>query len=234
MRRTTFSAAVILALTGGLFFIGAPPASAHQHRPVGPFETTVGWLDEPAYAGFKNGVQFIIERPVGGADDHADEGDDHGHETETRPVENAELQVEVIFGLQDGEEKKEAMALEPAFGAPGEYHATLIPTKPGTYTFHIFGTVGKRDFDEYYTSGEAGANEESEGTYNDIREPRDVQFPVKAPSAPDLDEQVTIAAAAAQDADDAAGTALILAIIGIAVGVLGGIVGMSFGRKSSS
>lgn len=220
MRRSTFSAAAVLALTGGLLLVGASPAGAHQRRPVGPFETTVGWLDEPAFAGFKNGVQLRIERPA------------RGEEEEPRPVGNAELQVEVIFGLQDGDEQTEAMPLEPAFGSPGEYRATLIPTRPGTYTFHIFGTVGNRDFDEFYTSGEAGANEESEGTYNDVNEPTDILFPIQDPSNADLAERVSVAMTAADDADSSAGTALVLAVVGIVVGVLGGIVGTTLGRRS--
>jgi hypothetical protein len=225
------SAAIIASVASAVLVMSATPAHAHQHRAVGPFDTTVGWVEEPAFAGFRNAVHFAVER-VDRADDHGAEADDQGH-AEGRPVTNAELKVEVIFGLQDGTEKTDALDLEPAFGNPGEYRAFLVPTQPGTYTFHIFGTVGSRDFDEYYTSGEAGANDESEGTYNDMREPRDIQFPVKAPSQVELAAALDDARAAADSADSSASTATLLAIIALALAALAGIAGMAAGRRKA-
>ena len=218
MRRPMLRAFVAIAASALSLAIAAP-AFAHMHREVGRFETTVGWVEEPAFGGFRNAVQISIARPAAGGDEHAEGEEDPG-----TPVTDAKLQVEVIFGGPDGTTKTEGLELAPAFGSPGEYQAFLIPTEPGTYTFHIFGTIGDTEFDEMYTSGEDGPVEGDTGQYHDIREPTDVQFPVKAPSNADLDEKVdteaTRVAALASSADDSAGTATILAIVGVALGAL--------------
>jgi hypothetical protein len=186
------------------------PALAHEEREVGGHTLVVGWLEEPAFAGFKNAVQFIAS---------------HG---EGDPVTEANLEVEVIFGEAEAEERTEPMPLEPAFGTPGEYHAFLIPTRPGTYTFHVFGALEGEELDETFTSGEQ--------TFNDVREPTEVQFPAQDPSTGELaeavtrlqtrldsaQEQVTALAAArseAEDAADAASLARLLAIVALVVGV---------------
>jgi hypothetical protein len=215
---------------GTVFLVSAFPASAHQHRHVKGLDTTVGWLNEPAYAGFQNGVQFIVERPrreVGG------EEAEHTHEEAGRPVTNATLEVEVLFGGQDATQKVGPLALRAAFGTPGEYRSAIIPTEPGTYTFHIFGTVGKVAFDEYYTSGEAGANDRSVGTFNDIQQPEDISFPGRAPTSTDLFEQVATVNQVASDADGAAGSAMVLGIIGIVVGALAFVTSLMRKRPAS-
>jgi hypothetical protein len=220
---------------GGTLCFAPGAALAHQHREVAGFETTVGWLNEPAYAGFLNGVQLSLERPVA---EHA-EGDAHSEEehAEGRPVENAKLQVEVIFGEQDGTQKIGPFELRAAFGAPGEYNTTLIPTNPGTYTFHIFGTVGRTRFDEFYTSGEAGKNEESEGTYNDVGEPDDIEFPLKPPSNDQLQKLVetekVALAASVSSVDDSAGLAMWLAIAGLVLGAAALLIAL-MNRKASA
>lgn len=195
----------------------AVPALAHEEREVGGHQIVVGWLDEPAYAGFKNAVQFIAS--------HGD-GD---------PVNGANLEVEVVFGEAEADERSEPMPLDPAFGTPGEYHAFLIPTRPGTYTFHVFGTLGQgEEFDETFTSGE--------DTFDDIHEPTDAQFPAQDPTNGELSDAVTrlqtrlesaqgqvaqtqeaLAAARSdsQAAEDTAGLARLLAIVALAVAVIG-------------
>jgi hypothetical protein len=193
------AAAVALALPGA-------PAAAHEHRHVNGADVVVGWLEEPALAGFLNAVQFTASRSG-------------------QPVEDARLEVEVVFGDPDGEERTDPMPLEPAFGTPGEYHATLIPTRPGRYTFHVTGTMDG-PVDELFTSGPQ--------TFDDIEEVSGVQFPAQDPSAGELGEAVTqlqqqldeARAAAREDAasaEDAAGLARILAV-GAAVAALAAIV----------
>jgi YtkA-like len=179
--------AVALAAAGTIALVlPAAPAAAHEHRRVNGNDVVVGWLEEPAFAGFLNAVQFIVTR-----------GD--------QPVENARLEVEVVFGGPDAEQRTDPMPLEPAFGAPGEYHATVIPTRAGQYTFHVTGSMNG-SIDEVFTSGPE--------TFNDIEEVSGVQFPEQDPSAGELGEAVTElqgqldeAMAAAQEARDQAGTA---------------------------
>jgi hypothetical protein len=223
MRRLRNGAVTLAAAAAVALALPAAPAAAHEQRHVNGNDVVVGWLEEPAFAGFLNAVQFIATR--GG-----------------QPVEDARLEVEVVFGGPDGEQRTDPMPLEPAFGAPGEYHATLIPTRPGQYTFSVTGRMDG-PVDEVFTSGPE--------TFNDIEEVSGVQFPEQDPSAGELGEAVTqlqeqldgartaaqeagnraegaeseLAAARedAASAEDAASLARILAI-GAAVGAVAAIV----------
>jgi hypothetical protein len=212
MRRVRDGAVALAAAAAIALALLAAPAAAHEQRHVNGNDVVVGWLEEPAFAGFLNAVQFIATR--GG-----------------QPVEDARLEVEVVFGDPAGEERTDPMPLEPAFGAPGEYHATLIPTRPGRYTFHVTGTMDG-PVDELFTSGPQ--------TFDDIEEVSGVQFPAQDPSAGELGEAVTqlqeqldearaaeteLAAARedAASAENAAGLARILAIAA-AVAALAAIV----------
>lgn len=209
MRKTL----LILALAfAGVVVAGSfTRAVAHERVRVGGHEIVIGWLEEPAFAGFKNAVQLIATHKQGGD-----------------PVRGARLQVEVIFGDRDGTEKMGPLDLAAAFGSPGEYHAFLVPTRPGTYTFHVTGTLGKDErIDRFFTSGDQ--------TFDDIRDPGAVQFPANDPTAGQLSEKIDrvdgrlasvqqAANSAAQSARDAADTARLLAIVGLALGGLALIV----------
>jgi hypothetical protein len=208
--------AVCVALTGGLagaFVLAlSSPAFAHEERTVGAYHFVVGWGDEPAYAGSKNSVQLILATEAG------------------KPVTNLgdSLKVEVIFGQQQME-----LPFEPAFdpkegfGTLGDYRAWLIPTAPGTYTFHLFGAIGKQKVDERFTSGPT--------TFDDIADPAEVEFPTKVPTGTELsgrlDREIprvnAAIASARSQAEDKADSARTLAIIGIgAVGLVLAVVAL--------
>jgi len=227
MRRSIRALAriAIVGLAVSLPVAPTRPASAHQHRHVNGFDTTVGWSEEPAYSGFKNAVVFIIEGSAGEGD-HADEGSDE--HAEGTPIEDAELEVEVFFGAGMAGESIGPMELAAAFGSPGEYRAFLVPTRPGTYTFHVFGTAGGQEIDEVYTSGEAGANEESEGTFNDMQNPTDVQFPERDLTGGEVTERLDRldARLAASTGTD---TMTVLALILAGIGLL--VAGIAVARK---
>jgi hypothetical protein len=210
-RRIAACAAVIVGLSG-VFVLGlAGPALAHEERVVGAYHFVVGWGDEPAYAGLKNSVQLILSTDAG------------------KPVTNLgdSLKVEVIFGQQ-----KMELPLEPAFdpaegfGTLGDYRGWLIPTAPGTYAFHLFGSIGKQKVDERFTSGPT--------TFDDVADPAEVEFPTKVPTGTELaarlDREIprlTAAVVSARsEAEDRADSARTLAIAGIVVGALGLIVAM--------
>lgn len=176
-------------------------AVAHEQRRVGDIEIVVGWADEPTYAGFKNAVDIHLQR----------DGD---------PVEDADLEVEVLFGDEDAEERTEPLELRPAFGAPGEYQAAIIPTRPGAYTFHLVGRAGGERVDEHFTSGP--------DTFDDVHSPSEVQFPAQDPTSGELaqgvqamrDEQLRLASVA-RGADEAAATARTMALVAIGLAALG-------------
>jgi hypothetical protein len=199
-----------MALTAGLALVVplamASPAAAHERRRVGRHDVVVGWLEEPAYAGFQNAVQFIVSR-------------------NDRPVEDATLEVVVLFGEEGAEERTESLALEPAFGSPGEFHATVIPTRPGTYTFEISGEVEGDELDETFTS--------SPDTFNDIQEPRDVQFPARDPSSGELGQAVERLRTEQAAAESEASRARTLGLAGIGLGAVALIVAVLRGRRAT-
>jgi hypothetical protein len=199
-RRATV-AVVLVALSIGI----AAPAFAHVERTVGKLKFTVGWGEEPTYAGFKNSVQLILADAKGKS--ITDLGDS--------------VKVEVIFGTQTV-----TMPLETTFdpdtgeGTAGDYRAFFIPTRPGNYTFHFTGTYKGQKIDQSFTS--------SSTTFDPVKDPSEVQFPAKDPSAGDLanrlqavDSRTTLARTAADKGKSTANTALILAIVGLALGAIG-------------
>lgn len=122
-------------------------ATAHEHREVadGKYELTVGFIEEPAYIGLKNGLSLHVEQAVDDATPAAD-----GEPVEGEPVEGLidSLQAEVIYGDQSME-----LELEPVFGEPGSYQAIFFPNATGDYTFHISGEIEGSEIDETFTSG---------------------------------------------------------------------------------
>jgi hypothetical protein len=197
MNRWEWLFAVILALIS--VGLGSQASQAHERRQVGSYQFVVGWADEPAFVGFKNAVQVILSDS--GGEPVRDLGDG--------------LSVKVNFGNQESE----MLPLEPAFGAtygrPGDYQASLIPTRPGTYTFHVMGMVKGTQVDERFTS--------SDTTFDSPREPSEVTFPVKDPSPAELAERVERLdgrLAASQRATGSARTAAFAGILLAAVAVV--------------
>jgi len=203
------------AVLGSALLVGplAGGAYAHERRTVGTVQMVVGWLNEPAYAGFLNAVQLRVS-------------DDSGPITDVGDG----LKVEVSFGDQ----KVGPLALAPAFGSPGEYRAPMVPSRPGVYTFRFVGTVKGQQVDQAFTS--------SDKTFESPKETTDIEFPAKDPSRaqlatrveriePRIDDVRTAAAADADDAKRAAIRATVLAALGLVVGVLGVGFGLTARRR---
>ncbi len=199
-------ATLTVTLVSGVW---AGPALAHEHRTVGAVRMTVGWVDEPTYAGLKNAVQLLLA------------------DASTKPITGASdtLKVQVIFGSQ----KTAPLELEESARRPGEYEAAIIPTRPGTYTFRFVGTVNGQPIDQSFTS--------SETTFDPVVAPAAIEFPVQDPSVGDVAELVTRVAARAQAANAAttAGVtrATTVGVAGIVVGLIGIIIGMSARRRAT-
>ena len=104
--------------------IAALPAAAHDHVHVDPYEFTVGWTTEPSVLGAPNGLDLGINVDVGN--------------NTTAPVLNAhnDLTATVSFGTISAPK-----ALAPQFGQPGWYTFDIIPTREGTYSVRIVGTL---------------------------------------------------------------------------------------------
>jgi hypothetical protein len=182
-----FAAASVLP-TGGT-------ALAHGHREVDGVEWTVGWAEEPAFVGFRNAVQLILER-------------------DGRPVEGAEDGLRVVVSL--GDSSTEPLELRAVFGTPGEYRADLVPTSPGDYTFRFTGTLEGRRVDESWTGSKDGFDEVTGTTA--------ISFPRQAPSNADLAERIESVGADARSARDAATLPLVVGAAGVVLGLVALVV----------
>ena len=216
MHRTAGALGVIALVTTLAVPLVLPrAAAAHERRQVGAYTMSVGWVDEPTFAGFKNGVQLILKDKDG------------------KPVEDLgdTLKVEVIFGTQ----KSAPLELDPAwgksFGTPGDYHATIVPTRPGNYTFHFIGLINDQKVDQSFTS--------SDKTFDPVVEAAEIEFPAKDPSVADLagrlerlGPRIEMAQAAVRDATAAAQQARTLAVVGVIVGALGLVAGLVSLRRA--
>lgn len=219
MRRTTrskagagriLSLAAALGLAGLLVGALAGPAAAHEGKQVGRYRFTVGFGDEPAYAGQKNSVQLLLTTAAG------------------KPVTDLgdTLEVMVMAGNQTQD-----LSLEPAFevgefGTPGDYRAYFIPSTPGSFTFHFHGSIKGQKVEQDFTSGPT--------TFSNVADPARAAFPkLGQPStaqvAQRLDRETArlegAARASDQRARQTAGRVTILSILG-PIGLVLGLVGM--------
>src|SRR5258706_7259543 len=148
-------AAVVLSLLAPRF------ACAHDRKEVGGFRLTIGWGDEPAFSGLKNAIEVDVADTAG------------------QPVaEGAALSVDVSFGSEHV-----TLPLRPARGQPGKVRAVLLPSRAGTYAFHVTGTVKDQAIDVTSTC--------SDKTFACVVDVADIQFPMKDPSAGELAARMT-------------------------------------------
>jgi hypothetical protein len=211
MTKRIWSMAAAIGLTGMLMtFTSAGPASAHEARKIGKYDVEVGFGDEPAYTGDKNSVQLLL------------------NEANDKPVVDLgdTLKVDITTGSSTDDTQKLSMTMQPNFevggdGTPGDYRAWFVPTAPGPYTFHSTGSIKGQKVGEKFTS--------SPTTFDEVQDPAQVEFPIKDPTTGQLTARVdretqrlnTALADARRQAKDEAGTALLIAIVGVVVGVLG-------------
>ena len=192
---------VVLAVGVTLALVAPATVSAHETRGEGPVRFVVGWGDEPTYTGFKNSVQVSITEADGAP--VTDLGDT--------------LTVEVVKGAD-----KTTLPLVANFrvggsGTPGDYRAWLTPTRPGSYTFRLAGTLRGQTVDQSFTS--------SKTTFNEVEDVTSIAFPAKDPStgqlATRIDREVPRLERALRQAEDGADGARTLALAGVAIGALG-------------
>ncbi|MEO5704514.1 MAG: hypothetical protein ABIR64_05910 [Candidatus Limnocylindrales bacterium] len=143
-------------------FALAPAASAHEGIEVGEYLVEIGWLNEPAIVGQPNAVQVTVRN----------------HEDESPVVDlvPGALAVVVSTAGQDSEH----FDLIPVFDAEdktgplGEYDASLVPTAPGNYTFHIEGRIHGTDVDVTVRS--------EDGAFDGVIGSSEFEFPAKLPN----------------------------------------------------
>ena len=201
-------------------------ALAHEGREVEGYRFVVGWTDEPAYEGFKNGVEVRVTMeahmpedapkamPQGtdGGDYHSG-SDDGGNGTsaysmamgqgmsmdhgEAIPVEGLEESLQVeVTHVPTGGSR--VVSLYPTRNDPGHYTATLLPTAPGVYQFRVFGTIEGTPIDESFRSRGGG------GGFDDINSSADLHFPDTLPEIRELESAIRGALNTAEQAQDLA------------------------------
>jgi hypothetical protein len=205
--RTGRAAAIVVAIS--VVLIWPSVARAHVVKKVGPVDMEIGFGTEPAYTGQPNSVYLLLSdsgKPVVDLGDHL------------------KVSVSAVGSSVD-------LPLVPNFelggdGVPGEYRAYFVPSMPGPYTFHLTGRVGTTAIDETVTSGPK--------TFDEVQDLSGATFPaVPYPGNGELasriqadDARTKVALAGANAAVDSAkstaGTARILAIAGLVIG-LGGL-----------
>ena len=184
------------------------------------YNFVVGWVEEPAYEGLKNGVEIRVTKAASGS--HGG----HGEAFEVVGVEGLgeTLRMEVTHVAT---EASKVLSLYPTRGVPGRYTAVLIPTTPGVYQFSVRGTVEGTQIDESFLSKGVG------GGFDDIRSAADLQFPETLPQIRELESAVRGALETAQRAQDTAlaasqedeDTVTALLIVAMALGATGASLG---------
>jgi|SRR5215207_1629620 len=151
------------------------PAPAHDKKAVGPVHLVIGWGTEPAVTGSRNSIDVDV----------VDSGGKPAAEATGR------LSVQVTFGDQSV-----LLPLVPSGDRPGRYRAWIVPTRAGTYTFHISGTLKGQSVDTSSTC--------SVITFDCVVDGTEMQFPAKDPSPAQLADRLSRALPRAEGAIDAA------------------------------
>ena len=161
--------------------------AAHEKKTAGKLELTIGWSDEPAFTGSRNAVVVAIADGAG-----------------PLKAARASLAVEVGFGTE-----RITLPLEPVAGRPHEFHAWLVPTRAGTYTFHVTGKVNDQAIDVTSTC--------SDSTFHCVADASEIQFPARDPSTGQLAERIGRALPRAENAVETAARAQWIAAAALVV-----------------
>ena len=186
-----------------LVILSITALDAHDRKNAGALTVVLGWGTEPAFTGSLNAVVVSLADRTG-------------------PLAKAEgeLTVEVTFGTE-----RVTLALEPVFNRPHEFHAPLVPTRAGTYTFHVTGRINKQPIDITSTCADS--------TFHCVTDASAIQFPVKDPSVGQLAERIDRSLPRADDAAAAARSARLLAIAALGISIAGVAAALTIGLRSS-
>jgi hypothetical protein len=169
--------------------LAAGTAVAHERIVAGDYAFVLGWLDEPPVVGLKNAA--LVEVTTAKDD---------------QPVEGAEgaLTAQIVYGG-----KSKELLLRPLAGQPGVYVGDFIPTRRGTYTLKLGGTINGQVIDVSNEIEEVGSLDS-------------LTFP-----EPQADLQKSIDALQSE-----LSTTRMFAIVGAALGTIGLVLaGVAIGRS---
>ena len=191
--RSSINTALVLVLITVAMSVAAQPGSAHERRTLGPYQVVVGWLEEPAFAGVANAVDFRVTDT---------------RSTPPKPVEGLEktLTVEVFQG---GSTTPFSAPFRTRFGNPGAYAADIVPTRAGDYRFVVKGKIESLDVNETFESGP--------GRFDEIRPIAQLQYPDKVPAGAELGRSLDETRSTTDQVRIIAIVALILAAAAVAL-----------------
>ncbi|MGI0026280.1 MAG: hypothetical protein ACREAD_00370 [Nitrosopumilaceae archaeon] len=126
---TLASASLLILLIFSISPFDIKPASAHITKVFGNYLVTVGWQNEPTYTGLMNAP--IVEVKKGSGDS-------------AKPVINAlaNMQISIKYGSVTKQ-----LDFVPDSTVDGQYVSPLIPTKIGTYSLIMKGTIEDQSID---------------------------------------------------------------------------------------
>ena len=188
-RYQVIGAAVGLAVALFIAGVAAARPLSHERIVAGDYALTLGWLEEPPVVGLKNAALVEV----------ATASDD-------QPVEGAEgtLTAQILYGG-----KAKELLLRPLEEQPGSYAGDFIPTRRGTYTLKLGGTINGQAID----------------ITNEIEEVGSVDSLTFPEPQPDLQ-------AAVNSLQSDLSTTRIFAIVGAALGTIGLVLaGIALGRS---
>jgi len=227
----TITAAFVAAL-----FVGvgtARAASAHAVIPLGQYRVAIGWQFEPVggdntYAGSPNAIQVFVDTPTPSNDIGTPVSDLNGDCTKP------DFTVTVKVGSTTSSPYCPAPAYDPdtGLGRQDEYDYALTPTVPGTYTFHIKGSVHGVPIDQTIASGSS--------TFDSVAEATSSDFPISVPPVSALstkidavDGRTASAQSSATTAQNSATAGLIVGIVGAALALISGAVAVAALRNAA-
>lgn len=119
MKIKTLVLVVVFLIVGLLAF--PKTVLAHQTVQIGDYAVEYGWVNEPAVVGQLNAVVINITGKGGDTN-----------------IDISNLHIQAVLGSE-----KKILTLQPLSETmPGQFIAPMTPTRPGTYSFHLSGTVG--------------------------------------------------------------------------------------------
>ena len=120
-----FIVVVSLLIFSGLYFANA---YAHTGIAIGNYEAEIGWGDEPPVVGFRNFIVFEFNEEIDGKD---------------QGIKNAFKNLKAIAKF--GGVTKELDVITES--EPGHYSAKIIPTKTGTISVELRGSINNVPID---------------------------------------------------------------------------------------
>jgi hypothetical protein len=196
-----------VATCAGLFaWLSVQQLSGHDPHVVGAYRLEIGWGEEPAFAGMRNTVTVEVT--------------DAARHVPVTDLGGGTLTAEVVFGGQ-----RVVLPLRADPDHRNTFEASIVPTRPGTYAFHIAGRVNNQPIDVRSIC--------SPQTFDCVVSSDELQFPARDPSAGELSARLERSAPRADRALELANRAQVVAAgaAGLAGLALIAAVGLGLRRR---